>query len=80
MINNLMLLNELFNPVRDEYQNPGEDGSVYSISDTRKTRLTLAQLNRLRIMNDQRTVEYQKRMEQIKQIYGAAPEAGPSGF
>lgn len=75
----MMLLNELFNPVDPSYQDPAADNSVYSISDVRKTRLTLGQLNRLRIMNDQRTIEYQKKLEQIKKIYGAPPEAGP-GF
>ena len=71
-----MHLNELFDPDVGNFQSLDNDESVYTTKDVRKTRLTLGQLNRLRLMNDQRNFEFQKRMSQIKKIYGAAPESG----
>jgi hypothetical protein len=45
------------------------------LGDLRKTRLTLAHLNRLRMANDVRKFEFEKKLETIKSQYGASPEA-----
>ena len=41
---------------------------------TRKTKLTLAQLNRLRIMNDVRKLEHEEKLTTLKTQYKAAPD------
>ena len=47
------------------------------LSDLRKTRLTLAHLNRLRMANDVRKFEFEKKLETIQSQYAApAGEAG----
>ena len=63
-----MLLNELYNRYDDQedYRSPEEDETKQKMSDTRKTRLTLAHLNKLRVMNDARTVEFQEKIKDIQ--------------
>ena len=72
-----MFITELF----DLKNNPGyhtekEDGSVQKMSDTRKSRLTLAQIKRLRIMNDLRKFEHQKKVEGLSKQYQSAAATG----
>ena len=40
------------------YASEKEDKTTLDLSDTRKTRLTLAQLNRIRILNDVKKLEH----------------------
>ena len=70
-----MLLYEMFNTTPDAYRNEPQDQSAPKWGDTRKTKLTLAQINLLRKMNDQRTVEYAEKLKKVKEQYGAAPAA-----
>ena len=53
-----MFLSEMFNEYKKGYQTLSKDKSQNKIEDLRKTKLTLAQINQLRKMNDQRTLEY----------------------
>lgn len=72
-----MNLNELYEPVPAGYRSEKDDNSVMKKDDTRKTRLTLAQLNKLRIMNDTRALEHEKKLEKVSDQYKApAAEAG----
>ena len=50
------------------------DLSVAKKADTRKTRLTLEQINRLRMLNDVKITEYKKELDTIKKQY-AVPVA-----
>jgi hypothetical protein len=52
-----MILNEIYNKSPAAYQDLEQDNSQPTLGDTRKTRLTLRQLNKLRQMNDVRSVE-----------------------
>jgi hypothetical protein len=52
-----------------------DDNSVKNLSDIRKTKLTLAQLNRLRIMNDVRKLENEEKLEKVKIQYKTPVEA-----
>jgi hypothetical protein len=80
-----MLLAEMFNDsslgVRSSYhkgyQSLSDDKSQNKIEDLRKTKLTLMQINQLRKMNDQRTIEFKEQLEKVKLMYGqsAAPLA-----
>lgn len=66
-----MFLAELYSRSEDteDYRDDSEDESRAKKSDTRKTRLTLAHLNKLRMMNDARTVEHEEKIKQIQQQY-----------
>ena len=71
-----MNLLEIFEPIPSGYQNEKEDHTSLKLSDLRKTKLTLKQLNRLRIMNDVRKLEHEKKIETVQQQY-KAPSAAP---
>ena len=68
-----MNLFEIFEPMPAGYQTEKDDETVLKLSDLRKTRLTLKQLNRLRIMNDIRKLEHEKKIEGVQKQYKAAP-------
>jgi hypothetical protein len=70
-----MFLNEMFAEYKKGYQELSSDQSQQKIEDLRKTRLTLAQINQIRKMNDQRTLEQKEKLERVKLMYGqtAAP-------
>jgi hypothetical protein len=54
-----------------EYQSPEDDNTILKgLKDIRKTKLTLAQLNKIRVMNDLRTYEKEKELERIQNQYG----------
>lgn len=72
-----MLLHEMFKPAPEAYRDEKNDESSLKFGDVRKTKLTLAQINLLRKMNDQRKVEYAQKLKDIKLQYGAsAPATG----
>ena len=74
-----MVLNELLSPTPDAYKTDKEDNSTLNLHDTRKRheiRLTLDKLNRLRIMNDARKVEHERKLEKVSDQY-KAPAAQP---
>lgn len=71
-----MFIAELFEPTPDGYRDEKEDNSVLKLSDVRKTRLSLAQINRLRIMNDVRKYEHEKKLDSITKQY--KPPAEPA--
>lgn len=73
-----MILNELYNREPESYQDVGADNSQPRLGDTRKTRLTLRQLRKLRQMNDVRTYEYKEKLKLVRQQY--APPAAPPGL
>lgn len=76
-----MNLNELYSPTPAGYRSEKGDNSVLKKQDTRKTRLTLAQLNKLRIMNDTRKLEHEKKLEKVSGQYKApAPAAAAPGL
>lgn len=64
---------EMFKPDTPEYRTEKDDQTPIKLSDLRKTKLTLKQLNRLRIMNDVRKLEHEKKIEQVQDQYKPAP-------
>lgn len=72
-----MLLIEFFEGTQEGYRTEKDDNSVPKLSDLRSTRLSLEQLNRLRMMNDVRKLEQEKRIDTISTQYkqAAEPEA-----
>lgn len=74
-----MILNEMFGPGNEKYQDgyydAKEDQSTLKLKDLRKTKLTLMQINRLRMMHDVRKFEQQDRIKDIQKQYKAAAAA-----
>lgn len=78
-----MILRELFyfdketlEPVEDKSYDPTDDDSVVNRDDTRKTRLTLRQINKARRASELHTEEKEKEIQFVRQMYGiqAQPE------
>lgn len=82
LVNKNMLIHNLFEsdigvvPTPKGYSSEKEDQTVLSLKDTRKTRLTLGMLNKLRIMNDVKKLEHAKKMEELSKQYAAPPADG----
>jgi hypothetical protein len=64
-----MILQEFFNKEPEAYQDVKQDNSQPQLGDLRKTHLTLRQLNKLRMMNDIRQVEYKEKLKLVRQQY-----------
>lgn len=65
-----MYITELYEPPKPGYQNEKDDQSILSLKDLRKSsRLTFADLNRLRMANDVRKVEHEDKLEKVAKQY-----------
>jgi hypothetical protein len=62
---------------RDEYMDPTEDNEVPKLNDLRKTKLTLGQINRMRLIRDVRNFELKNNLENIRIQYGRPAETEP---
>lgn len=60
-------------------EDPSEDHTTIKLDDSRKTRLTLAQINRLRMMNDVKKVEHEHQLKRVSKQYKAPAEEGAAG-
>jgi hypothetical protein len=69
-----MNLLEMFNETPKAYRTEKDDNTSVKLSDLRKTKVTLKQLNRLRIMNDVRKLEHEQKLEVVQQQYKAPAE------
>ena len=81
-----MILRELFyfdketvEPVEDNRYEPEHDESPIDFDDTRKTRLSLAQINRIRKASELHKKDKQTELDFIKQMYGLAANSAASG-
>jgi hypothetical protein len=80
-----MILRELFyfdqdtRNVSDDFRYDGKNDKLMPMKrkDTRKTRLTLGQINELRKASEQHILEQEKELEFIEQMY-KAPAAPPA--
>ena len=73
-----MNLLEIFQPTPAGYSTEKDDHTALKLSDLRKTKLTLKQLNRLRIMNDIRKLEHEKKIDSLQQQYKAPASEVPA--
>lgn len=71
-----MIISELFDPAPHGYHDKKSDQSTLKMSDSRKTRLTLAHLNQLRQAHDVRKLEHEKKLKAVNKQYQPAPEMG----
>ena len=81
-----MILRELFyidkdtkNMSGDMRYEPKRDVTAVSKKDTRKTRLTLRQLNRARKASELHNREKEKEINFVRQMYGIAAQAAAAG-
>ena len=77
-----MILRELFyydketlEPVEDDRYEERDDQSPLEYDDTRKTRLTLRQINKVRKAGELHTKEQDKEFDFVRQMYGIAANA-----
>lgn len=70
-----MYVTELFAPTPTGYSTEKDDNTVLKLSDLRKSRLSLEQLNRLRIMNDVRKLEHEQKLKTVATQYKPPVEA-----
>ncbi len=68
---------EIFEPTPPSYATEKDDNSAEKLSDLRKTKLTIKQLNRLRIMNDVRKLEHEQKLETVRTQYTAPAAQAP---
>ena len=68
---------EIFEPTSPGYATEKDDNSAVKISDLRKTKLTLKQLNRLRVMNDVRKLEHEQKLDSVRNQYKAPAAEAP---
>ena len=71
-----MNLFELYDELPAGYATEKDDNSVIKLRDLRKTRLTLAHLNKLRMANDIRKFEKEEEIKQVSDQYKPPAEAG----
>jgi hypothetical protein len=62
------------------YASEEDDQSITKISDVRKTRLTLMQLNKLRRLNDVRSLEHESDLKRVSAQYRPAESGGGMGM
>ena len=81
-----MILRELFyfdketiDSVDDKRYEAEYDDSIVKKNDTRKTKLTLRQINRIRKASELHNEESKRDLEFIKQMYGIAANAEAGG-
>ena len=81
-----MILRELFyfdkdtlDTVQDDSYEPQYDQSVVNSDDTRKTKLTLSQINRARKGSETHKKEKSKELDITRQMYGLAAQAAAAG-
>jgi hypothetical protein len=71
-----MIVTELFDPPQPGYQSETGDHTPLKLKDLRKSRLTLGDINRLRLSNDVRKVEHENKLEKVTKQYKAPAAAG----
>jgi hypothetical protein len=66
---------ETFEPIEDDRYEERDDQSPLEYDDTRKTRLTLRQINKVRKAAELHTKEQDKELDFVRQMYGVAANA-----
>lgn len=73
-----MKLFEMFDPAIPGYQDLESDNSKPKWRESRKSKLTLRQIRKLRKMNDVRNYEKAKYLKKVHEQYGVAPAEQPA--
>jgi hypothetical protein len=70
---------DVIQPTPTGYATEKDDQSILTLADLRKTRLTLGQLNKLRQMNDIKSIEHEQKLKKLSMQY-KAPAADAGGM
>lgn len=70
---------DIFETNSEGRRTESEDNTALTQSDLRKTKLTLAQINKLRVMNDVRRLEHEEKVDSVKKQY-SAPQSSPDSI
>jgi len=73
-----MYITELYEPIKPGYNSQADDQTPMKLSDLRKSRLTLADLNRLRMASDVRKVEHENKLEKVTKQYKPPAAMAPA--
>lgn len=65
------MVSDVIEPIAPGYATEKDDNSAMKLSDVRKTKLTLGQINKLRQINDVRRVEHAQKLETLGIQYAA---------
>jgi hypothetical protein len=71
---------ETLETINDDSYEPEHDDSPMKKDDTRKTRLKLYQINRIRKASDLHTKEKSKELEFVRQMYSTATNVDTGGL
>lgn len=74
-----MNITDIFETNSQGRRTESEDNTTVTQSDLRKTKLTLAQINKLRVMNDVRRLEHEEKVDSVKKQY-SAPQSAPDSI
>lgn len=74
-----MFVFEMFDETPNGYRSEKDDNTVMKLGDMRKSKLTLAHLNKLRMANDLRKFEHEDKLKKVAKQYKAPAEAGGMG-
>lgn len=66
-------------PVEDSTYDPQDDKSIIKVDDSRKSRLTLKDINRARKASDAHQKDKSEYLDFVKQMYGLAAQAAAAG-
>ena len=69
----------MFNETPTGYRSEKDDNTTMKLGDMRKSKLTLAHLNKLRMANDLRKFEHEDKLKKVAKQYKAPAEAGAMG-
>lgn len=72
-----MILKEFYDPQPSDYQDIADDNSKIKWGETRKTRLTLGMISKMRQMADIQAYERAADLKRIRAQYQPPPAAGP---
>lgn len=75
-----MNLNELFGSSKETMYDAGEDQRRYTLDDTRKPKVTLRHLNKLRKYREFRTIQDDARNSVVSTVYQAPPADAGGGM
>lgn len=71
-----MKIFEVWEKQPSSYQDLGDDNSRTKLHQMRKTRLTLKQIKKLRLMNDIRNAEAKEKLEFVRRMYQPPAQPG----
>lgn len=73
-----MYLTELYDQIPELYHSEKDDNTPLKLRDLRKTRLTLAHLNKLRMATDIRKIEKEEEIKQVSDQYKPPAAEAPA--